>query len=117
MTGDLYHFTCRHSAGRIGRRGTLTPVRQPALAASGAPRLVWLTDLDAPERVALGLTSTTLACDRMEVRYRVVDASTVQSWQTFKVRLDRTEVSALELGRRHRSWYVSAAPVAVEVAP
>ena len=41
----------------------------------------------------------------------------VQAWRTYKLRLDRTEVSTLELGRDHARWYVSAAPVPVELAP
>lgn len=115
MTVELYHYTCRHAARRIGRRGTLVPNPQPFLVRSGLPPLVWLTDLDVPDAEALGLTAHHLACDRTEVRYRVVDASTVQAWRTYKLRLDRLEVSALELGHRHAVWYVSAAPVPVEL--
>jgi hypothetical protein len=111
---DVYHYTCRHAARRIGRRGVLVPTPQPFL---GGVALVWLTNLDEADREGLGLTSNTIACDRTEVRYRVLDASTVQAWRTYRVRLDRSLVSALELGRRHAAWYVSAAPVPVEVAP
>ena len=113
MTG-VYHYTCRHTAKRIGRRGVLVPTPQPFL---GGVELVWLTDLADPDREGLGLTSNMIACDRTEVRYRVLDASTVQAWRTYKLRLDRSHVSALEFGHRHGSWYVSTAPVPVELAP
>lgn len=111
---DLYHFTCRHRAGMVGRRGVLVPYPQPFL---GGAELVWLTDLADADREGLGLTSNLVRCDRTEVRYRVLDASTVQAWRTYKLRFDRSDVSALEFGRRHGSWYVSAASVPVELAP
>lgn len=114
---DVYHYTCRHRAELIGRRGVLDPSPQPFLRTRDGERyaeLVWLTDLADPDAEALGLTSHHLSCDRTEVRYRVVDPSPVQAWRTYKLRLDRTDVSALELGRRHDLWYVSARPVEVE---
>jgi hypothetical protein len=113
---DLYHYTCRHRAELIGRRGVLDPSPQPLLRTRDDryAELVWLTDLAEPDAEALGLTSHMLQCDRTEVRYRVVDPSAVEPWRTYRLRLDRVDVSALELGRRHDRWYVSARPVEVE---
>lgn len=115
MSGELYHYTCEHRAARIGRRGVLVPHAQPML---GGRRVVWLTDLDEPDREGLGLTSHTLDCDRTNVRYRVRDplalgAVTWREWAEVE-RIERSTRSALELGRKPRHWYVSLVPVAVE---
>ena len=118
MTVELYHYTCRHAAHAIGRgRGVLHPHGHPLLRTRDLQRfasVVWLTDLEVADVEGLGLTAHHLSCDRTEVRYRVVDPSPVQAWRTYKLRLDRVDVSALELGRRHDRWYVSARPVEVE---
>ena len=108
----LWHYTCRHAATMIGRRGMLTPNPQPYL--DGA-RLVWLTDLAVPDVAALGLTSDTLSCDRTEVRYRVL-AGEVVSWSAWaaEAKVDPLTLSAFTFGRRPAHWYVSPGPVAVE---
>lgn len=111
---QLFHYTCRHQAALIGRRGTLTPHPQPLL---GQP-LVWLTDLPEPDAEALGLTAHTLSCDRTAVRYRVMRAPDVLTWREWaeRERIPRPIRSELELGRRARHWYVSSTPVEA-VAP
>lgn len=58
----LYHYTCSHSQPQISKEGVLIP---------GKDGFLWLTDLDAPMRDALGLTSNTLICDRTEYRFEV----------------------------------------------
>lgn len=64
----LYHYTCReHGAPGIQRSGTLRPRPHPLLNRY----LVWLTDLETPDRWALGLTSITLCCDRTQARVTV----------------------------------------------
>ena len=69
----LWHYTCAHVAGKIGRRGMLIP--HPQLLLPGAPRLIWLTDVDGVDgRESVGLTSVMLTCDRMQFRYIVRDA-------------------------------------------
>jgi hypothetical protein len=65
----LYHYCCSHSLEGIRKDGFLRPWRQVAL---GDVPLVWLTDLEVPDRKALGLTSDLLDCDRLEHRV-VVD--------------------------------------------
>jgi hypothetical protein len=114
LTDSLWHYTCRHRAARIGQRGTLTPNPQSALG--GIP-MVWLTDMDTPDTVGLGLTSTILKCDRTEVRYRVIDGLAIPwcEWADLN-HIDRTARSELTFGRRHRHWFVSTGPVTVERA-
>lgn len=72
----LYHYTCEERARLITRRGMLRPHAHPTL--DGA-RLVWLTDMSEPDAVALGLTSESLPCDRLAVRY-VVEAPDAEPW-------------------------------------
>lgn len=59
----LYHWTCSHGADAIYADGLRLRPNEYA-----DPSLVWLTSLAHPDRKALGLTSRTLACDRMEWR-------------------------------------------------
>lgn len=65
--GRLYHYTCAHAAPLIERDGLLRP--HPQILLDNTP-LIWFTDLEEPDRQALGLTSLTLNCDR--TAYRVV---------------------------------------------
>lgn len=106
----LWHFTCRHLGALIGVRGVLTPHPHPMLGVA----VVWLTDLDVPDVDALGLTSTTLGCDRTAVRYRVTGGETL-SWSEWaeSAHVDRRVRSELTFGRRPRHWFVSTAPVSV----
>lgn len=97
----LYHFTCRHVASRISRRGFLRPWPQPAL---GGVAFVWLTDLEAPDPDALGLTSHTLACNRLERRY-VVHVDDAQPWDAVKGALP-TVPASFERGRQPEHWFV-----------
>lgn len=115
IDGDVWHYTCRHRAALIGRRGLLVPASQPLF--QNLP-LIWLTDLAVPDVEALGLTSTTLACDRTECRYRVADVVNVRPWLEFaeQMQLDRRTVSTLTLGRQPRHWFVSTTAVRVRAA-
>ena len=123
MSGFLWHFCCRHSARRIGRYGLLLPHFQPVLK----HRLIWLTTDREASRVALGLTSLTLMCDRMERLYEVTDASGCEAFNDWMERkLDRQEVDGNEvqhwlLGPDHRPdlWWLSerAVPVRAAEAP
>lgn len=72
--------------------------------------LLWLTDLDAPYREGLGLTSTILDCDRTEFRLELLDPSSVRRW--VDVRRDYPELWALELAPHAMPmhWYVSRCP-------
>jgi hypothetical protein len=125
----LYHFTCRCSDRRIlSGGGWVRPLftwprldaelRKEGFPATGlhrAPGVVWLTDMTEPDRATLGLTSTFIACDRTEVRYRV-RAPEAESWTTWALRHDAA-LAYLELltagGGDPDRWYVSTAPVFV----
>lgn len=64
MTPALIHRTCSHHAAAIAADGFVKPMPQPA-----GSDLSWWSDLtgqDETIRAALGLTSLTLSCDRME---------------------------------------------------
>ena len=84
---DLFHYTCAHSARRIGRRGLLLPLRlvqRDAAARLGVhawlAELVWLTTLPEPDINATGLTSRGHGCDRLEYQYRVLTPGRAQPW-------------------------------------
>lgn len=84
---NLYHYTCSHGHDCIGDQGHLHPVRSLVDESkfAGWPawklqlvKMVWLTDLDAPMREALGLTSKVSPCDRTQHRYRMVGYSPIR---------------------------------------
>lgn len=108
----LYHFTCSDSAPVIAECGELRPKLQPLLGC----RLVWLTDLDAPTRAQVGLTSHLLACDRMEYRVTAdVDANRwVQYARTFPGRYRRYALNLNATpGALPLHWWVLAEPVPI----
>ncbi len=120
----LFHFTCEdHGAPGIREDGVIRPSPLYVLDIGLTPRMyvAWLTDLPDPRRYQVGLTSQSLTCDRMAVRFEAdVDA---ERWRRF--------------ARRHRDvlpgwwrrdlerfgdpwhWFVSTepVPVALEVSP
>lgn len=61
----LYHYTCEHARNKIIIDWVLKP---HAHAYKG---LLWLTDLDQPDILGLGLTSFMLKCDRTAYRVTV----------------------------------------------
>lgn len=79
---QLYHYCCGHSAAAIeDSHGILRPHTTDALYP--LPPVVWLTDMEAPDRYGLGLTSLLIECDRTEFRYPVVmagDLALVVEW-------------------------------------
>lgn len=107
----LWHYTCRHGHDAI--RGWLHP---------GTDGMIWLTDLDAPIRDALGLTMHLTNCDRTEYRYAVLDTSEVVPWWLARKLPDVVEPArreALETARgaMPMHWWVAATPVPVTYAP
>lgn len=106
----LWHFTCSHAAVDIGRRGVLRPNPHPLLAFLG---LVWLTSDPMPQREDVGLTSTILACDRVEHRYRVTDPSMCVPWLSMAAMLDPYAAALLGAGCHPSSWWVSVEDVPV----
>lgn len=108
----LFHYACRdHTLRALGDRGVLRPARHPSVATS--QRVLWLTDMDPPERDALGLTSEVfLKCDRLEVRY-VVETDSAIPWNEWKVgRVPPSEIALLEsCGAQPSRWFVSTVSV------
>lgn len=109
----LYHFTCSDAAPLIRQSGHLLP--HPQVQIDGR-KLIWLTDLEAPTRASVGLSSIWLRCDRME--YRVtVDADAVrwvQYAKTIPGRYRRRAVLLAESpGALPMHWLVAEAPVPV----
>ncbi|OKI47276.1 hypothetical protein [Micromonospora sp. CB01531] len=108
----LYHFTCEDGAQGIAECGELRAFPQPLLGR----RLIWLTDLDAPNRLALGLTSHTLGCDR--TAYRVTVDVEAQRWTDYVRELPRPDrrharLLAASPGALPMHWLVLAEPVPV----
>lgn len=69
----LFHYTCEHSAAKIGVDRVLRP--NPL----SFRHLLWLTDLDKPDMYGLGLTMFSLKCDRTEFKV-TVDTETAVKW-------------------------------------
>lgn len=61
----LRHYSCSHARTRILKDMTLRATDQ------SYGHLIWLTDLERPDVLALGLTSFMLRCDRTEYRITV----------------------------------------------
>lgn len=115
---SLYHYTCLHSSPGILGSGLLIPNAHPLCppAKGEAPLgFVWLTDLAAPDRYALGLTSNVLACDRTHHRFEAAAANRAHRWSQVRETLPRPFVDTLESapGVQPSRWWVSLAPVAV----
>jgi hypothetical protein len=104
---ELWHYTCAHAAARI--HGHLDP---------GGLGLIWATDLDVPDRAALGLSSTFTPCDRTERRFRVLDVAAFEPFATWwPGRFHPSYVSAITHPPcQPRHWWVASFPVRVEAA-
>jgi hypothetical protein len=113
----LYHYTCQHVHEIIGESGLLLPARElvdgDKLDDYWPAAFVWLTDLGAPLRLALGLTMRLTTCDRIAYRYRVTDSSGVQPWLYVRRHVPEPEQLELAAGAKPRHWYVARAPVPV----
>lgn len=110
----LYHFTCNHMAGLIGRRGLLQPMPHPLLDG----KFVWLTADPHAKREHLGLSISYASelhdCDRMACCYvldPVPDSCT--PWLYARLNLDVKAVERLEQGCDPSTWWISQLPVAV----
>jgi len=69
----LIHFTCSHSAAKIEADRVLRP--NPL----SFRHLLWLTDLEQPDVLGLGLTSFMLRCNRTEWKV-VVETDSAVKW-------------------------------------
>jgi len=109
----LYHYTCAHAAPHIERQRWLTGTPHPWMPDAGP--LIHLTDLDTPDRNALGLTMNLIRCDRTEYRVTVSTTAAVH-WPVFAHTIPREVRHALESapGAMPMHWYVvQGMPVAV----
>ena len=114
----LWHYTCDHSYAQIdgwlkpGEWLTVTPTPWTA-------DLVWLTDLDYPDRDGLGLTNHLRMCDRTARRFRVLDESGCIPWMTYRRTLSSRQREQLESapGALPRHWWISEAVVEVTYDP
>lgn len=110
----LYHYTCDHGAVIIRRSRWLMP--HPQVALPGSPELIWLTDLDVPDRFGLGLTSRSLACDRTQHRVTAAAAEhEVMPWTAYARGLSGDARRVLESvrGVLPMHWWVAQVPLPV----
>lgn len=73
----LWHWTCDHGAEGIRRDGLVWPNRQSFLS------IAWFTThgkRNERTRLACGLTSHTLGCDRMDNRFRAAEGAFLIRW-------------------------------------
>ena len=118
---NWYHYTCDHGHHGITVDGTLLPTRElidpsvyqqtPAWRRALLD-LIWLTDLDAPDRAALGPTSHSLTCDRTRHRWRAIDYTPMRYTA---IRRDLPQQTRRELesatGVLPMHWWVAYTPV------
>lgn len=107
----LYHYTCSHAAPQIEASGALRPHRQPQL---DGRLLVWFTDMQHPDRDALGLTSHLLRCDRTEHRVTVETGQAVW-WPVYARRMPRVMRDVIETcpGVLPMHWWVASGHVPI----
>jgi hypothetical protein len=106
----LYHYTCDHGYDQISRSDWWLEANPLAVFP-----LIWLTDLDQPDRDALGLTSHILDCDRTEHRLTVQNDGHVYHWtQWCRLKaIPRHQRDAIELadGAQPMRWWVTPDPI------
>ena len=117
--GRLFHYTCDHGALGIRRDGEIHP---GATLSSSPPDLgqrlpqtlfVWLTDLETPNRLALGLTSHTLKCDRTQHRFEVEVDDTILPWVRLRRFLPMLHHLERAPGALPMHWFLSPASLLV----
>jgi hypothetical protein len=102
----LYHYTCSHAYPLIQKDGLLRP---------GPDGLVWLTDIAPPApRLALGLTSYMLKCDRLAHVFVVEEVDSVVWWMEFRKQCPAWLLEKETCpGVMPMHWFVSTEPVPV----
>jgi hypothetical protein len=109
----LFHYTCRDGEPLILADGLLKPNRHPYLSVP----LVWLTDLEVPDRFGLGLAGGVFtSCDRTEFRFEVDPAEIPNCvwWPVAARRLTREVRDGFESsGAWPAHWWVTPVPVRV----
>lgn len=109
----LYHYTCDHGAASIRATGWILPLGDiaPVGLAPGVPSLLWLTDLDRPNRLALGLTSISISCDRTRYRFAIQPQPSITTWWRWRRAHPEFAPFAARIeeqpGSRPKHWWVS----------
>lgn len=110
---SLYHYTCHHRATLIRDIGVVVP---NSLFWAPDVELSWWTDLEKPDRYALGLTSYMTGCDRTEFRFAAADDADLTPWghwaharKVSRIMRDMLEGD----GAAPAHWWVSEAQVVV----
>lgn len=104
---SLFHYTCAHTKARLGDRGFLLP--HPQLFGRS---VIWLTDMEHPNRIGLGLTSDILHCDRLDYRYITTDPA--EPWMAWAARMGVDPLWRHDLetgGRLPLRWFIAERPV------
>lgn len=111
--GLLYHFTCAHGHAGVERDGFLAPHAHVLLPELGP--LVWLTEDPEPDRLAVGLSSTIITCDRMAHRYDVAPETVpdLTWWPFVRDRCAPAVVADLERYGRPSTWWLARSPVLI----
>lgn len=113
----LYHFTCTdHGVTGIANTGIIRPWSHPLLAELGP--IIWMTDLPAPSREAVGLSSGFLACDRLEWCFEITTAAVrpLLWWPEIRHFCNVSTVTDLEAGARPSHWWLTTVPIDIELS-
>lgn len=105
----LWHFTCTHGFAGLGEHGTLRP--NPHVLIPDLGPIIWLTDDPDPERDAVGLTSSMLACDRLQFRYRILGASRCVPWASARQLVPPAVLRDLESFGKPETWWIARNPL------
>lgn len=108
----LFHYTCSHARDKILLDGVLKPNER------SYRQLLWLTDLERPHVMGLGLTSFMLRCDRTEWRVSV-DTEIAVRWTKYahdtKVEWPIRQVLDGAQGAMPLHWWVSEVDIPIRV--
>lgn len=79
---EIYHYTCKCWAPKIGAQQLLRASVHPILRPYG--KFSWLTDLADPNPVAIGLPLARVPCDRSQFRVAVdADLPELRRWASW----------------------------------
>jgi hypothetical protein len=125
----LYHFTDMDSWADIYREGVIqtteSNIGDPTQGPHFGPRVVWLTNMETPDAVALGLDYPPAIRrmlradghvgpfpDKREMRF-TVELEDAEPWATFSARhgMNRKWRRTFERGKRPDTWFVVARPI------
>lgn len=101
----LYHYTCDDAYPLILSDDVLLP---------GPDGLVWLTDIAPPApRLALGLTSYSLSCDRLAHVFEIEPTTYTQWWMEYRQRHRELWEKETSTGVMPMHWWVSEQPLPI----